>query len=107
MPTVRQLDVYAYPQASLRRTLPFVVIVQSDGAHTGRSRLVVPMARRRDIAGDIAGVLVPIVRLDEAEYAVLVPLAFAITSDLLRESKGSLSEHDAIVRAFDLLLTGA
>ena len=40
---MRQFDVFANPIVRVRRAMPFVVLLQSDRARTGRDRVVAPM----------------------------------------------------------------
>jgi len=52
--------------------LPFVAILQSDLADTGRDRVVAPLATRAAMP-TLAGRLIPIVMVDNQDYAFSSP----------------------------------
>lgn len=58
--TLSQFDVLDNPIPRARRALPFVAILQSDLADTGRERVVAPLAPRAAMP-TLGGRLIPIV----------------------------------------------
>jgi CcdB protein len=80
---MRQFDVLDNPIPRARRALPFVAILQSDLAETGRERVVAPLAPR-DAMPPLAGRLIPIVTVDDRDYALLVPSLTALPVTDLR-----------------------
>jgi hypothetical protein len=52
--------------------LPFVAILQSDLVETGRDRVVVPLAPRTAMP-TVAGRLIPVVKLENQDYASSSP----------------------------------
>jgi hypothetical protein len=71
---MRQFDVLDNPIPGARRAIPFVAILQSDLAETGRDRVVAPLAPRAAMP-TLAGRLIPIVEVANQDYALLVPSA--------------------------------
>jgi hypothetical protein len=57
---LRQFDVLANPISRAGELLPFVVILQSDLADTGRDRVVAPLTPQGEIPR-LAGRLIPII----------------------------------------------
>ncbi|HLT02435.1 MAG TPA: CcdB family protein [Geminicoccaceae bacterium] len=104
---MRQFDVLDNPIARARRALPFVAILQSDLAETGRDRVVAPLARRGDMP-DLAGRLIPIVRVAGEDYALLVPSLTALPAQDLRNVVASLADdRERILAALDYLFIGS
>jgi hypothetical protein len=101
-----QLDVYVNPIPQARRAYPYVAVLQSDLAETGRDRIVAPLAPKARLTGT-AGRLTPHVRVSEVDHVLLVPNLAAIHAKDLRELRGHLRVHrDAIVAALDFLFLG-
>jgi toxin CcdB len=102
---VSQLDVYENPIVRARRAYPFVAVLQSDLAETGRDRIVAPLVPRKRIS--TAGKLTPHVSVAGVDYVVLVPNMTAMPVTDLRTAHGKLTAHrDAIVAALDYLFSG-
>lgn len=103
---MRQFDVLDNPIPSARRALPFVAILQADLAETGRERVVAPLAPREAMP-PLAGRLIPIVTVDDRDYALLVPSLTALPVIDLRHVVANLADdRDRIVAAIDLLFIG-
>jgi len=101
-----QFDVYVNPIPQARRAYPYVAVLQSDLAETGRERIVAPLAPKARLAGT-AGRLTPHVRVSNVEHVLLVPSMTAIASGDLRDLRGQLLAHrEAIVAALDYLFLG-
>ena len=101
-----QFDVFVNPISQARRAYPFVVVLQSDLAETGRERIVAPLAPKTRLTGT-AGRLTPHVRVSEVDHVLLVPSMAAVTAGDLREHRGQLLAHrEAIVAALDYLFLG-
>jgi len=107
VPTPSQFDVLENPSARARRDYPFLVIVQSDQADTGRMRVVAPLVRRDRGSGPLTGRLVPTAKIDGQEHAVLVPRITTIDTTPLGPTVATIETcRDAILSAVDLLIFG-
>jgi toxin CcdB len=103
---MKQHDVFENPIAAARRAYPFVVVLQSDLADTGRERIVAPLAPRAKLAGTV-GRMTPHVKVAGSDYVLLVPSLAAVRAADLRKSKGNLASHRTeIVAALDYLFLG-
>lgn len=101
-----QFEVFENPIPAARRAFPFVAVLQSDLADTGRDRIVAPLVPRGRIRG-VAGTLTPVVKVDGVEHVLLVPRLTPVSSRDLRGTKDELTSHrDKIVDALDLLFLG-
>jgi toxin CcdB len=101
-----QFDVFDNPIPRARRDFPFVVVLQSDVASTGRDRIVAPLVLRKRMA-KVAGRLTPIVSVGGVEHVLLVPRMTSVASIDLRITKAQLVvNRDAIVAAIDFLFLG-
>lgn len=103
---MNQYDVYDNPIPGARRAFPFVALLQSDIADTGRERMVAPLVPRERIPGAV-GRLTPIVRILSTDHLLLVPQMSSITVNSLRDPKDRLTDYrDAITAALDFLFLG-
>lgn len=103
---MRQFDVLDNPIPRARRALPFVAILQSDLADTGRDRVVAPLAPRAAMP-TLAGRLIPIVKVAKEEYALLVPSLTTLPAMHLRHVVASLADdRERILAALDYLFIG-
>ena len=101
-----QLDVYVNPITRARRAYPYVAVLQSDLAETGRERIVAPLVPRARLTGAV-GRLTPRVLVSEVDHVLLVPNLTAIDAKDLRELRGNLVAHrERIVAALDYLFLG-
>jgi toxin CcdB len=101
-----QFDVFENPIDRARRAYPFVVVLQSDLAETGRDRIVAPLVARSRMPAT-AGRLAPHVVLAEVAYVVLVPSLTTLRVDDLTEPRGQLIAYrDDLVAALDYLFLG-
>jgi toxin CcdB len=101
-----QFDVFVNPVPQARRAYPYVAILQSDLAETGRERIVAPLVPRARLTGSV-GRLTPHVRVSDVEHVLLVPSMTAVAAADLRELRGQLLAHrDAIIAALDYLFLG-
>lgn len=101
-----QYGVFENPIPRARRAFPFVTILQSDLADTGRERIVAPLVPRSRMPG-VVGTLTPIVRVDGVEHVLLVPRLTPVSATDLRAVKDDLTPHRGeIVAALDLLFLG-
>ena len=100
-----QYDVVDNPVPRARRAFPFAVL-QSDLANTGSDRIVAPLVPSARISG-VAGRLIPIVKVEGVDHALIVPRLTAVPAAELRAVKDSLSVYrNEIVAALDLLFLG-
>jgi toxin CcdB len=103
---VSQFDVFENPIARARRAYPFVAVLQSNLAETGRDRIVAPLVPRKRLPGTV-GRLTPHVTVAGVDHVLLVPSMTAMLADDLREPRGQLvSYRDQIVAALDYLFLG-
>jgi len=103
---VSQFDVFENPVARARRAYPFVAVLQSNLAETGRDRIVAPLVPRKRLLGTV-GRLTPHVTVAGVDHVLLVPNMTAMLADDLREPRGQLvSYRDQIVAALDYLFLG-
>jgi toxin CcdB len=103
---MRQFDVLDNPIPRARRALPFVAILQSDLAETGRDRVVAPLAPSMALP-TLAGRLIPIVKVENQDYALLVPSLTALPITDLRQVIANLADdRERIMAALDYLFIG-
>jgi toxin CcdB len=103
---VSQYDVFENPIPHARSAFPFVTILQSELADTGRDRMVAPLVARTRMPG-VAGRLTPIVKVLGTEYVLLVPRMAPVGIADLRGVKDQLLLYrDDIVAALDFLFLG-
>ena len=103
---MRQFDVLENPIPRARRTMPFVAILQSDLAETGRDRVVAPLAPRAAMP-TVAGRLIPVVKMENQDYAVLVPSLTALPMADLRHFVANIADdRERILAALDYLFLG-
>jgi toxin CcdB len=101
-----QFDVFINPIPQARRAYPYVAILQSDLAETGRERIVAPLVPRARLTGT-TGRMTPHVRVGDVDHVLVVPSMTAVAAGDLRELRGQLVAHrDAIVAAIDYLFLG-
>lgn len=103
----RQFDVYVNPVPRARRDFPFLVIVQSEQADTGRLRLAAPLARLGGGTGTVARRLTPVMRVEGQDHVLLMHRLVTLDTTALSRPVANLdSERDAILSAVDLLIFG-
>jgi toxin CcdB len=101
-----QFDVFSNPVPRARRAYPFVAVLQSDLAETGRDRIVAPLALRAKMAATV-GRLTPHVDVSGVEHVLLVPAMTTVLAVDLREPRDQLVRYrDQIVAALDYLFLG-
>lgn len=101
-----QYDVFDNPIPQARRAFPFVAVLQSEIADTGRDRIVAPLVPRTRIAGAI-GRLMPVVKVASVDHVLLVPRMASVPADDLRTVRDKLLPYRGeIVAAIDYLFIG-
>lgn len=101
-----QFDVLANPIPRARHALPFVMILQSDLAETGRERVVAPLAPHAAMP-PFAGRLVPVLEVAGVDHVLLVPsLTSMPAADLCHAVVNLADERDRIMAALDYLFIG-
>jgi toxin CcdB len=104
---MRQFDVLDNPIPHARQVMPFVVVLQSDLAESGPDRVVAPLAPSAAMP-QLAGRLIPIVRVESRDYALLVPSMTALPVTDLRHAVANLADdRERIMAALDYLFMGA
>jgi hypothetical protein len=103
---MRQFDVLDNPVPRARRALPFVAILQSDLAETGPDRVVAPLASTAAMP-PLAGRLIPVVKVENQDYALLVPSMMTLRATDLRQVIANLADERArILASLDYLFIG-
>jgi toxin CcdB len=101
-----QFDVFANPIATARRAYPWVVTLQSDFAQYARQQIVAPLVPIGPMPKVISR-LTPIVALDGADYAVLIPALAGLRASDLQERRASIaSARSELLAALDYLFFG-
>lgn len=101
-----QYDVFDNPIPRARQAFPFVVILQSELADTGRDRIVAPLVPRARMPG-VVGRLTPVVKVRRVDHVLLVPRMTAVAAADLRGVRDELtSRREDIVAAIDFLFLG-
>jgi toxin CcdB len=103
---VSQYDVFENPIPRARGAFPFVTILQSELADTGRDRIVAPLAERVRMPG-VSGRLTPIVKILGVDHVLLVPRMAPVAAADLRGVKDQITTYrNEIVAALDFLFLG-
>jgi toxin CcdB len=104
---VRRFDVYPNPSRTSSRTIPYLLVVQSDLLDEMDTCVVLPLARA-DAARHAAGErLNPRLRIEEEDVVVLTQLIAAVPMASLRSRASHLDTgHDTILRALDFFFSG-
>jgi toxin CcdB len=101
-----QFDVFDNPIPRARGDFPFVVVLQSDVASSGRNRIVAPLVPRKRMT-KLAGRLTPVVSVGGVDHVLLVPRMTSVPAAALQPTKAQLVAHrDDIVSAIDFLFLG-
>ena len=101
-----QYDVFENPIPRARGAFPFVTILQSALADTGRERMVAPLVARARMPG-VSGRLTPIVKVLGVEHVLIVPRMAPVEMTDLRGVKDQLAPfRKEIVAALDFLFLG-
>lgn len=101
-----QFDVYRNPIPKARRAFPFVAVLQSDLAETGRDTVVAFLAPKPHFPA-MNGRLMPEVTIDGQACLLLTPSLTNLPTAELSQRVDTVAAHrDAIVRALDWLFLG-
>ena len=101
-----QFDAYPNPDRTSRNQYPFVICLQSALLADRASQVVAPLVPRNAFP-TATNRLAPVVRIDDAEYVVLVTSLETLPAGLLSRRIANLSQHrDALLGAIDLLFYG-
>jgi toxin CcdB len=101
-----QFDVFRNPVTAARRAYPFVVVLQSDVAQSGRARVVAPVAPRTSFP-EIAGRLTPIVRIERRDFVLLITSLTTIPAASFDKPVAALADRrNDILAAIDYLFFG-
>jgi toxin CcdB len=100
-----QHDVFLNPGHRFRGGFPYVVELQANVAE-GNDRIVAPLVLTGGRSGRVDR-LMPLVRLEGADYFLAIPLLGRLPRNRLRHPVGTIRAYrDDIVRAIDWLFTG-
>jgi toxin CcdB len=101
-----QLEVFPNPLVRARRFYPYVVVLQSDMAATGRERVIAFLVPRKQI-GTVSGRLMPLVELGRQEFVLLMPSITNVPVTKLGRPVGDLAAYRSkIVDAIDWMFLG-
>ena len=101
-----QFDAFINPIPSARGAYPFVVTLQADVAQNALQQIVAPLAPVESMP-KIAGKLTPIVSIEGALHAVLVPALAGIRARDLPQRHCSVAEaRGELLAAIDYLFFG-
>jgi len=99
-------DVFDNPIPRAKGAFPFVTVLQSELADTGRERMVAPLVPRAHMPG-VSGRLTPIVKVCDVEHVLLVPRMTPVEIADLDGVKDHLTPYrNEIVAALDFLFLG-
>ena len=103
---MRQFDVYPNPVTRAQKAFPFVAVVQSDLADTGRDRIVAFLAPLAAVP-TVAGRLMPVVSIGDDAFVLFLPSLTNLPANDLVDARGSIrAERDRIVEGLDWLFLG-
>lgn len=101
-----QFDVYLNPNPATRKSIPYLLNVQSDLLDMLASRVVVPLVLADDL-GQAAKQLNPQFKIKNQTVVMSTPEMAGIPTRALGEKVASLKiKRDEIIAALDLLFTG-
>jgi toxin CcdB len=101
-----QFDAYPNPDRTSRAQYPFVICLQSALLADRASQVVAPLVPRGAFA-IATNRLAPVVRIDDAEYVVLVTSLETLPAALLSRRIANLSRYrESLLGAVDLLFYG-
>lgn len=101
-----QFDVYPNPSDSASHGMPYVVVLQSDLLQALPTRVVLPLARQREI-GKVPLMLCPLVTVKGEALHALAHFVAPLPTRLLKAPVGNLSAHASeLVAAVDVVLSG-
>jgi hypothetical protein len=102
-----QFDVFPNPVSAARRAFPWIAVLQSDLADTGRDRVIAFLAPRSKFPIS-PGRIMPVVRVNSEECVLLVPSLTNLPAiDLKRAVDNIGARRDDIVAALDNLFLGS
>ena len=102
-----QFDVYPNPSKSQRADIPWIVEVQSELLSALPTRLVVPLALRRNMPAAVPRALCPSIDWAEEELVALPHLAAPFRARDLGKAQGNLRmQAAALIGALDAVLSG-
>ena len=102
-----QFSVHRNKNQKTRSKYPYLVDIQSDLLSDVGTRVVVPLIKRTAATRRPIKNLMPVVRVDEQEFIMVVPQLAAIATGALGDPVGSAAQHrDEVLAALDFLITG-
>jgi toxin CcdB len=102
---MRQFDVFRNPSPTRRRTVPLLIVLQSDLVSDPSTVVVAAIVPTLKLSK--ASRLYPTFRIERKPYMMLTPNLAAVPRALLVESIANLEgQRDAITAAIDVLFFG-
>ena len=100
-----QFDTFPNPIPGSRRAYPLLVCLQSPLMSEHPQQVVAPLVPSGGLGS--AGRLAPVVRIDNVEYAVLIPALMTMpATELKRRVANLVRDREALLGAVDLLFYG-
>lgn len=104
---VRRFDVFANPGRSSARTIPWLLVVQSDLLDAMDTCVVLPLATMAAARGAASERLNPILQVQGTTAVQLTQLIGSVPVQSLRQPVANLQEQqEPILRALDFLFSG-
>ena len=99
-----RFDVYAHPDAELRKTTPYLIDVQNSFLASLTTRIVIPLRSSKYISNRLRD-LNPVFEIAGQEIVLDTAAMAAFPTALLKRPAGDFSKHAAVVTgAIDTLL---
>ena len=103
----RRFDVFRNPSSASARTIPYLLVVQSDLLSDMETCAVLPLAKAQAARASAGEILNPMYEIENASVVQLTQLIGTVPVRALRKHVVNIEEHrGAIVRALDFLFEG-
>lgn len=103
---IRRFDVAQNPNPRSRKSIPYLVVLQSELLDAMETRVVAPLARAKGMAGRSAERLNPVFEIDGERLVMLTQLIGAAPLAALTRVASLEHERGRIVDALDFLFSG-
>jgi len=102
-----QYSIYQNNNPISKKNYPYLIDVQSTLLNTLETRLVIPVASKKNFQSEIIKNLNPIVKIDKKEFVVITQQMAAIKNQSIGTCVcDCLSKRQEILAAIDFLITG-
>jgi toxin CcdB len=104
---IRRFDIFENPNPRTVRTVPYLMVLQSELLDGLATQVVVPLVKPLALGGKAAARLNPIVSIDGEDVVMLTQQVGAVATRSLTKRVGNVADHrEAIVGALDFLFSG-